>query len=274
MKNTLILLLMTLVFTSCTDVFEMEVEKQKDALVVEGWVTDRAEGNYVRLYLTVPYFDQPEYTPVSRATVRLTDDAGNSEVLQESQPGRYEIRRMTGVPGRTYKLVIEAVQGAYEATATMQRLSWTLDSVTYEYREKGGMTSEAGFYPHLHGQELSGGGDFVRLKIFRNGEPLQSASEINLFSDEFVDGNYIRAARPFIREPFRQNDRLRYEMWSLTDEAYRFWTDIRTQLNNGGLFAAPGSNTRTNVIKKDPRAMDVVGYFGASQVRVFENVIE
>lgn len=63
-------------------------------------------------------------------------------------------------------------------------------------------------------------------------------------------------------------------MWSLTEDAFHFWSDVRTQLNNGGLFAVPGSNTRTNVIKKDPSSLDVVGYFAASEIKVFENVVD
>lgn len=274
MKKYLILILAVLAFSSCEDVIEMEVRKGKDALVVEGWITDQSEGNYVKLYLTVPYFDEPEYSPVRNALVKVSDDAGNTEILKETSPGKYAMAKITGEVGRTYKLTIEAGEGTYEASAKMQRLSWTIDSVTYEYKDRGHMSEKAGFFPKIYGQELEGAGDYIRLKISRNGQPLQSSMELNLFNDQFVDGNYIKAAQPSIKEPFQKNDRVRYEMWSLSEEAYQFWSDIKTQMNNGGLFAAPGSNTRTNVVKINPNSLDVVGYFGASQVKVYESVLE
>lgn len=274
MERYLLLLLTALILTSCEDVIEMEAPNGKDALVVEGWITDQSEGNYVKLYLTVPYFDTPEYTPVSNAIVSIADDAGNSETLIETEPGKYQIAQLNGEVGRTYKLTIHALQGKYQATTKMQRLSWQIDSVKYEFKKKGMMVEKEGYYPKLYGQEQSGAGDFVLLKMSKNGRPLKSSRELNLFNDEFVDGNYIQAAQPMLDEPFQKNEEIRYEMWSLTEDAYRFYSDIKTQLNNGGLFASPSNNTRTNLIKTDANSMDVIGYFGASMVQVLESRVQ
>jgi len=274
MKNYLILLLTLIVFTSCEDVIDMEVKKGKDALVVEGWITDQPSGNYVKLYNTIPYFDKPEYIPVRNATVKLSDDAGNNATLIETEPGKFEIRNLTGQVDRTYTLTIETAQGKYQATTKMQRLSWEIDSVTYEFKEKSVMTEKEGYYPKLFGNEKEGPGDFLLLKMVKNGQPLKKAIEINLFNDEFFDGNYINAAKPFIDEPFKKNDVIRYEFWSLTEDAYRFYSDLKSQLNNGGMFASPNNNTRTNLIKTDPGSMDVIGYFGASKVHIIEDHVQ
>ena len=136
------------------------------------------------------------------------------------------------------------------------------------------MVEKEGYYPAVHGQEAKGPGDFIMLKITKNGKLLQSSKEINLFSDEFVDGNYIKAAEPQLFEPFAKGDKIKFEMWSLTEDSFRFWTDIKTQLRNGGLFAVPATNTRTNVVTKDANSMPAVGYFGASDVGTLENEVK
>lgn len=274
MKKYLFLLITVIAFTSCEDVIDMEVQKGKDALVVEGWITDRPSGNFVKLYNTISYFDQPEYTPVRNAVVRVSDDAGHNETLQETEPGKYELTQLKGEEGRTYTLVVETAQGKYQATTKMQRLSWEIDSVTYEYKKKSVMTEKEGYYPKLYGKEKEGAGDFLLLKMARNGKPLKKAMELNLFNDEFFDGNYIHAAKPIIDEPFKKDDVIRYEFWSLTDDAFRFYSDLKSQLNNGGMFASPNNNTRTNFIKIQAGSMDVVGYFGASKIQVIEDSVQ
>jgi hypothetical protein len=274
MKKYLLVSFFLIALTSCEDVIEMDVQKGKDAFIVEGWITNQPEYNFVKLYITVPYFDKPEYTPVSGASVQISDDAGHTEKLTETEPGKYKLLHLRGQVGRTYKLVIESARGKYEGVAKLQRLSWPIDSVTYQFKKKSVLVKDEGYYPAIYGQEQKGSGDFTRLKIYRNGALLQSSGEINLFNDEFVDGNYIKAIEPALKEPFKKDDHVTYEMWSLTENAYRFWMDIKTQLNNGGLFAAPGNNVRTNIIRKDPTTLDAAGYFGASEVVRFENKVK
>lgn len=263
-----------LLFSSCEDVVEMNIKQGKEAFVVEGWITNKEEANYIKLFKTIPYFNNPEFPAIRSAVVTISDDAGNVEILKETEPGKYEIQSLKGVVGRTYKLSIQSKEGSYEAITTMQRLSWNMDSVTYEYKKKSVMVEKEGYYPAIYGQEQKNIGDFILLKIAKNGTWLKSFRDINLFSDEFVDGNYITAAEPGLKDPFKKDEKITYEMWSLTEDAYRFWNDIRTQLSNGGLFAVPSTNARSNIVKKDPASLDVVGYFGASEVKAFENVVK
>ena len=136
------------------------------------------------------------------------------------------------------------------------------------------MTEKEGYYPKLYGKEKEGSGDFLLLKISKNGQQLKKSIEINLFNDEFFDGNYIHAAKPLIDEPFKKDDIIRYEFWSLTDDAYRFYSDLKSQLSNGWMFASPNNNKRTNLIKTEAGSLDVVGYFGASKIQVIEDSVK
>ncbi|WP_423146197.1 DUF4249 domain-containing protein [Rubrolithibacter danxiaensis] len=264
-RNNILLLIVLCLLCSCDDVIDVDVKKEQEALVVEGWLTNQDRLHYVKLYKTIPFFNKPEFPPVQHAVVTLKDNAGHTEVLEEAEPGIYSIR-MRGRVGRIYTLSIQSDVGEYEAVTEMKRLGTSLDSVTYVYKEKSVLYENPGYYPLISGQEKKGKGDYLLLKIARNGSPLLSARDINLFSDEFVDGNYIKQAEVFLKDPLQKDDIIYFEGWSLTEDAFRFWLDIQTQLRNGGIFSVPATNTRTNVVKLTSNSLNVTGYFGASAV--------
>lgn len=260
-------------FSACEDTVDIQVNKGASALVVEGWLTDRPENHYVKLYLTNTLSGSNAFEPVSKASLLLTDERGNSEQLKEIGPGQYEISTMKGVEGNTYTLKIQTSDGEYEVVSKMPRLSMTPDSLTFKYEEESVVYEEAGYYPYIHGQELEGKDDYIQVKLFRNNRYLNSVNDINIFPDKFVDGNYISTSLE-TDSAFVQGDTMRAEVWSLNESAYNFWTDVRTQLQNGGIFASPLTNSRTNVKKLTADSKNVVGYFGTSLVKTVEKRVE
>jgi len=261
------------IFSSCEDVIEVNMQTGKQALVVEGWLTNKAEPQFVKLYYTGATSEN-SFEMLDGAILTLSDNEGNVEILSETAPGKYQISSLKSVDGRVYTLKIESKVGNYQAVAEVKRLSMPLDSLTFKYEEKSAIYSESGFYPSSHGREYKGVGDFCQIRLYKNGKYLNQTGDFNLLDDEFVDGNYIANTELSVQKPFQKNDLAKAEIWSLTKDAYLFWTDIRTQLQNGMIFASPLSNTRTNVVKVNATAMDVVGYFGASLVQSLEKKVE
>jgi len=272
-KLLLLFSFFSFLFAACEDAVDIQVNKGTSALVVDGWLTNRAENHYVKLYLTNTLSGSDKFEPVSKASLFLTDDAGNSEQLKEISSGRYEIATMKGVEGYTYTLRIQTPDGNYEVISKMPRLSMAPDSLTFKYEEESIVYEEAGYYPYIHGQELEGKDDYIQVKLFKNNRYLNSVNDINLFPDKFVDGSYIATSLE-TDSAFVQGDTLRAEVWSLTESAYNFWTDIRTQLQNGGIFASPLTNARTNVRKLAADSKNVVGYFGTSLVKTVERRVD
>jgi hypothetical protein len=275
MKNILLILLTCLFFfSSCEDVIELQLNEGKDAIVVDGWLTTGTGPHYIKLFKTVPYFEHPEFQALRNATIKLSDDRGNQETLVEMEPGMYEIKAIKGAVGQTYTLEILLAEGSYKAVTTLPRLPVPVDSVIYTYKKKSAIVLEEGYYPGMFGQELPGLGDFLMIKMKKNGTWLKAAEDINLLSDQYIDGNYIYDGKLNVQKPFKKDDLVRFEFWSLSEDAFRFWEDIQTQLNNEGLFAVPSVNARTNLEKMTPQSMDIVGYFGASEVMVLETVVK
>ncbi len=270
---TIASLFILFLFSSCEDVIEVDIQPGRQALVVEGWLTNMAGPQFVKLYYTGATSDN-NFKMLDGAKLTLNDNLGNTETLQETAPGKYQITTLKSVEGRIYTLKIESSIGNYQAVAEVRRLSMPLDSLTFKYEEKSAIYSKAGYYPRSHGQEYKGAGDYCQIRLYKNGKYLNQTNDFNLLDDQFVDGNYIANTELSMQEPFQKNDMAKAEVWSLTQDAYYFWSDIRAQLQNGQIFASPLANTRTNLVKANASAMDVVGYFGASLVQSIERKVE
>ncbi|WP_207425419.1 DUF4249 family protein [Pedobacter sp. SYSU D00535] len=272
--NIFLLLLLNLAFTACEDVIDVDVAAGKRALVVEGWLTNKPENHFVKLYYTKGTSRESAYPALSNATVTLRDNLNNSEVLTEVSPGKYQISNLKSVEGRTYTLSVVSPEGSYEAVASCQRMCMVPDSITFKYEKKSTIYEHEGYYPRIFGQELEGVGDFGQIKLYRDGKYMNSANDFNLFKDEFVDGNYITNVELAVYRPFQKGEVVKAEIWSLTEDAFRFLTDIQIQLQNGQIFASPLENARTNIQKKSANATDVVGYFGTSLVSSVEKEVK
>ncbi|WP_207421308.1 DUF4249 domain-containing protein [Desertivirga brevis] len=272
--NIILTLLIAILFSSCEDVIDIKAPDGQDALVVEGWLTNRAQNHYVKLYLTKKLSDNSPYPAVTGAKLVLKDNDGNSETLQETSAGTYEIKTMKSVVGKTYTLSIESTKGNYEAIAVTPKLSLVPDSLSFKFEPKSAMYDKEGYYPRFYGQETEGKGDYIQVRLYRNGKYMNMDGDFNLFSDEFVDGNYIDNAELNVNEPFVKGEMVKGEVWSLSEHAFNFWTDIQTQLQNGQIFATAFANTRTNITKKGNTTLNVVGYFGSSIVQSVERKVE
>ncbi|EOR96558.1 hypothetical protein ADIARSV_0189 [Arcticibacter svalbardensis MN12-7] len=267
------ILLIALSLNSCEDVVDVNIASENHVLVVEGSLTNLRENQYVKLYYTNPVLSDGSYEVVTKAILTLKDNLKNVEILKESSPGWYQISTIKGREGRTYTLNIKTTDGTYEAISTMPRLTMTPDTVQFKYEMKSIVYPDEGYYPVINGRELEGIGDFSQFKIFKNNKFLNKANEINLFKDEYVDGNYISNYELDIDSAFVSGDLIRVEAWSLTKENYVFWDDIQTQLNNSGIFATPLPNAHSNIFKITQESKDVTGFFGTSMVKSVQKLI-
>lgn len=269
----LVILVLSGVFSACEDVLDIAVSEEEPVLVIEGWLTDKRESHFVRLYYTSPVMASKSPEFVSRANITLKDNVGNAETLNEVSPGNYEIRTIRGREGRTYTLSVAVDGNSYEAISALQRLSMMPDTLEFKYKKKQLLYPHEGYYPFISGQELKGQGDFTWYKIFRNGKFLNRSAEINIFSDEYVDGNHIGNYELDVDSPFVSGDHIRVEAWSLNEANYNMLSDIRDQLNNNGLFASPLPNARSNIRKVTAGSKKATGFFGTSVVRSVERLV-
>ncbi|MGX5689633.1 DUF4249 domain-containing protein [Arcticibacter tournemirensis] len=271
---SLLLLIVSFLALSCQDVIDIEVAGGKPVLVVEGWLTNKREMQVVKLYYTRGISDSTGYQPLEGARVILSDNENHKELLKEQAPGRYSFTQIRAITGRTYTLSIDTKDGSYEAVSTVPRLAFNPDTVLYKYQDKSLIYKNAGYYPLICAQESEGKGDYAQIKLYKNGVYQNKSDDLNLFSDEYADGYYIKNLELNIDSPYVRGDLIRAEVWSLNEQAYLFWRDIRSQLHNAQIFAAPFINARSNIKKIKASSNDATGYFGTSVVKFKETRVE
>jgi len=250
-------------FSSCMDVVDVSVPKGEELLAVEGLITDQPGPYIVKLTKTAPYFDQNANPEIHGASVIISDNTGFQEPLVEQSPGVYVTKQIQGKIGNTYKLTITVEEEVYEATTEIKRVP-PIDSLLFSYEEADDMQDlEAGYEARYFGPETPGVGDFYRFKVYKNDTLFNDPSDLAFSSDEFVDGNYIGDVQ-FDSWRFQSGDSIKVETISINEEAYQFFLEMYTQINNAdaGLFANPIANVHSNVKNINPQSTKkAVGIF-------------
>jgi hypothetical protein len=260
-------------FMGCEDQIDVKLDEGKILLVVDGWITDQPGPQIITLSTTAAYFNNAQTPRVSNALVTLTDNEGHSEVLTEKEPGKYTTSgSFVGKVGNTYYLNIRLNGDEYKAETQIRRPA-VIDSLSQKFREKT-MNWEEGYYVLYNGPEHPGVGDFFRFKLYKNDTLQNKPENLVVAEDKFVDGNYIKDVE-LHNKPFRKGDRIRVENWSITEEAYRYYVEMRAQINNGGMFANPPANIRTNIVTLNAeKARPAAGFFGGASVSTSELTIK
>lgn len=274
-----VLALAAIVFSSCEDVIDVSLDQGETLLVVESIITNENKPQKVKLSTTAPYFENQKTPSVSGALVVIKEyDASNtlltSDTLIETVPntGEYFTQKIrAAVIGNRYELNVNAMGESYVASSTMQRIP-PIDSLVFRY-ETYNVPELTGWRAFYFGPELPGIGDNYLFRIFRNGKEYNKPSEIYFASDDLVDGNYI-ANVDLTPEVYDLGDTIKVEMFTMSKDQYYFFVEMARQVNNGGIFASPPANVRTNIKNVDASRKKAVGYFSANAKNSITEIVK
>ncbi|MEM1320154.1 MAG: DUF4249 domain-containing protein [Bacteroidota bacterium] len=295
-------LLIVLLFASCTDVIDVELQEGEVQLSVDAWINDKAETQVVRLRLSRPYFDTQSIDPVTGASVVITDNEGSAFVFTDvNNDGDYTWEPPNGQTfgeiGNSYTLAIETDGQRYTATSSMNRVV-TIDSITQEFRDAE-LGDVEGIYAEFFARDFEGLDDCYWIKTFKNGRFLNKPQELNIAYDAGfsagaeVDGLiFIPPIRDAINRipdgaddavddsdvpPWAPGDSIFVEIHSIPVDAFTFLEQARRQMTIGdaGIFAEPLANVPTNIINEDANSTEkALGYFCVSAVSSLGRRIE
>lgn len=128
MKHIVGLTFITLLFTSCEKVVDLDYRGNQSKIVIEGNITNEDGPYFVKITKSISLSEEGNYPAIDNAVVTIGDDAGNSEILAPQGNGVYQTTTIDGVAGRTYTLTVESEGQIYTAQSTMpQQVS--LDSI-------------------------------------------------------------------------------------------------------------------------------------------------
>ncbi len=274
---------------SCEDVIDLDLETGRSQLVIDGFVNSDSSIQVVRLTSSAAYFSNVATPAVNNATVSIVGP--NNQVYNFNSDGLgnflYDPKTANGPLdsiGFTYRLLVSHEGKQYAGLSTLKPVP-PIDSITYDF-EKEEPGSEAGYYAQFYARDFAGTDDFYWVKSFRNGKtsfPLEPAnfilSQNAAFGGDGADGFIfilpIRAAITNDEDPFVLGDIVNVELYSINEDAYNYLAQVGIQANNGGLFATPTANVKTNITDIAGNLQeDALGVFSMSSVSRNAKIIQ
>lgn len=296
MKNIIILLLClgTLFLVSCEDVIDVDVDFEEAQLVVDAWLDNLDREQTVRLTLSQDYFENQFAKGVTDATVTITRN--DEEVLEFENRGNGDYvwtpnGGSIGNIGDSYLLTIEWKGDVYVGNSVLNRVP-PIDSIVLEFIEDN-FGIEDGIYAELFVTDLVGAGDTYWARTWKNDTLLNKPDELNIVYDATfgagtnLDGvTWIPPLRSAINPtadsdrddetfqiPYLPGDKIYCEVYSISNEAFRFLQIAEEQMTNEGLFAVPIANTNNNVSRVSDNK-GVIGFFNVGAVSTMEVVVD
>ncbi|GAB3249839.1 hypothetical protein GCM10027347_07210 [Larkinella harenae] len=263
--------------TSCEDPIDIKLDTGPAQLAVDGWLTDQPGPQTIKLTRTTGYFDASQPPAALGATVIVADeDSVIHEFVDVKGTGTYVWTPKNGEKfgkiGKRYLLGIRYEGQEYYAISQMQPVP-PIDSLVFREEKINPVSSETGFQAEFYATDLPGQTDYYWIRTYHNGKLLDGPGDIVVSYNGSFNGSadtdgllFIQPIRWAINinDLYKRNDSVRVELLSITPDAFYFFLQLSTQINNGGLFASPPANVPTNVVNRDPKGPKAVGFFGIS----------
>lgn len=243
MKKCILFTLTIILTTACTKVVDVKLKEAESRIVIEGLVTDTLPAT-VRLTRTVNFYHTGPFPAISGAIVTITDNTGIKDSLIEdtNNPGFYK-GTLIGVTGRNYFMRVVAEGKEYISSCQLPTPP-IVDSLRYVYKPANTF-QQAGYFPVFYGKDPQDENNFYVINVYRNDTLVIEPGEIWATDDvgvkEAVNGLEIGIL-------FKSQDVARVEMFTITQEVYKYYLGLAMQLqNDGGFFSTPPANAPGNI---------------------------
>ncbi len=267
-----------LIFYSCTEHIDLELDSTFTRLVVEGGFTTDTGIHRIKLSTSTDFYNTSAPSGVSRAMVTISD--GNTTWPLTENPvgsGVYETASgVYGTVGKSYTLTIDLIQpiggaSSYKASGFI-RATPEPDSLQVLFQPLWG----PGFWEIKLFAQDPPTDDFYMFMVYKNGILLtDSLNKIVIRDDRLFNGNYtngmgvgfldsrIPRERPIL------GDTITLMMANLTaDYAGFIWTARTESRFNSPLFSGPPANVKGNI------SNGAIGFFATYQARYVSMVYQ
>ena len=258
-----------ILFTSCTDVVEVDLEEATPRLVFDASIKwengELANEQIIKVSRTRNFFEE-EITWVSGANIEVLDENNNLTTFEEVEPGHYKTENFTASLEQDYQLNI-AVEGKTFQANTAFVNTTSIDSIS--------QGNEGGF-----------SGDEKEVVIYFKDEPTEenyylirfnteflAFPSVELQSDQFNNGNSISIS--FSDEDLETGDIVEVEFYSISEAYHDFLFKLLLQTGSaGGPFQAQPATVRGNIVNLDDFDDFPFGYFSLSTLEKVNVIVE
>ncbi|WP_442266916.1 DUF4249 domain-containing protein [Tenacibaculum sp. ZS6-P6] len=263
MKKSIYILFITIstIFSSCTDVVDVDVPNGGDRLVVEASINweKGTLGNEqtIKLSTSTTFFDSAPNVPVTGATVTITkENDGAQFIFTDQNNGEYITTNFVPEIGAAYNLNIVYNGETYTASETL-----------VGFTEINSVTQEDGFNE-----------DEFRVRVLFN----DPSEEVNYYLGEFIQENLAVPSLAAVRDEFLNGNEafvlhfdeknipgteIDIKVFGISEDFY-FYIDQLIQQSGtqgGGPFQSTPSQLKGNCVNVNNPNEEVLGYFRLSQ---------
>jgi hypothetical protein len=244
----------TALTTGCTRVIDLNLGNVSGQLDIEANITNLDSPQVIHLRSNVAFSDSNSYPPVTRATITVSDGAGNQYPFTETQPGTYTSPLFAGIAGSTYTLHATVGSQTYTATSTMPT-AVRMDSLTDKNRplnrHQDGRDQKA---ISVYYQDPPGIANRYRFIEWVNSVQVKS---VFTYDDQLTDGRYVTLDLLEQDIDIYIGDVVTVEMDCIDRPIYTYWFALEAQQANNFNGAVAPANPPTNITPA------VLGYFSA-----------
>lgn len=237
MKHIFFILLVTIIFTGCEKVLNLQYKDNQSKLVIEGNITNQIGPYFVKITRSIRLPETGAYPTVNNANVTISDDAGNNETLVLQGNGIYQTTTLTGVEGRTYTLTVNVDNQTYTAKSTMPKRV-PFDSVKVENITFIGSEIEYNIIPVYKDPFTKG--DNYRFVLFVN----DSLINQHFVQNDEVKNGVVNTVRLEVDDDdliLKKGDLISLNMQCIDKNVALFYTTLALISNAG-----PGGGTTPN----------------------------
>jgi hypothetical protein len=258
MKILTCIFFLALAVCSCEEVVSIDVHETSMRIVIEGLVTNVTDNNFVKVSRTLPFYQDGVTPKIVDAVVTVTDNLGNIYNFSHNPSGKVETEgcylpstSFVGVVGREYTLSVLVNGITYSAKEKLLDVT-SVESMNYKINEreqdkfKVPKQSDRIYEVDIWAKEPKETKDFYLFKFYRNDSlKYDSPTSVYFIDDDLLGEKIDGLASPIY---YSLNDTARFEIYSLSRNAYLFYSDFANSLNSdGGMLDSPPSNPRTNL---------------------------
>jgi hypothetical protein len=248
--------LMLIHFSCYRDVIDLDLQDIGSRVVIEGNITDWSGPYTVKISKPVDFEQAGKFQPISDAEVIITDNTGNSEILQEGIDGYYRTRNLQGIPGKTYSLNVSIDGEQYTAISKMPE-AIELDSIKINSSPGPGDDIICYF------TDLVGAENYCRLKVFRNGELIYTF----LYQDRYSDGQQIVVDDIY---DIDSGDHVEIQFLTIDKEIFEYFETLSeiSETSSASTTLLTPYNPKSNI------SNNALGYFSAHTLRRYSLVVQ
>lgn len=254
------------VFTSCTKEIDIDVNTSHPQIVVEANL-DNQNPISVKLTESVNFDDDNSFPVVQGATIVISDNLGNSEILSEISPGNYVGSSVVGSLNHVYTLNVLGNEKELNSTCTIPNKvsfdSLVVNTVTegtgggFGGGQGGGGSSHEVIVEYLDPADES---NFYRFVEYKNNQFVNAF----IYDDRLSNGiKNVNTLQSFNRT-LSSGDTIMIEMQCISKDIYEYYKSF------GNLFGGP-TNASTPANPYSNVEGTQLGYFSAhtSEVKIY-----